>query len=207
MSDASELPTGWVQTRLGELVEFQYGKSLPESNRVPGPYCVYGSNGPVGTHNDAITAAPAIIVGRKGSIGKVHYSTTPCFPIDTTYFIDNFDICGPRFTEYLLRSLPLSKMNRATAIPGLNREDAYALTIGLPPLPEQQRLVANLDALTGAIHRASAELENTPALIARWRQSFVILTTLVETTALVIICHTNARTIVLRLIVITQTTG
>jgi type I restriction enzyme S subunit len=130
----SKLPKGWAETRLGDLVEFQYGKSLPEGNRVPGPYGVYGSNGPVGTHTVAITAAPAIIVGRKGSIGEVHFSSTPCFPIDTTYFIDRFDACSSRFAEHLLKSLPLSEMNRATAIPGLNREDAYALTVGLPPL-------------------------------------------------------------------------
>ena len=36
-------------------------------------------------------------------------------------------------------------MNRAAAIPGLNREDAYRVEILLPPLPEQRRIAAILD--------------------------------------------------------------
>jgi type I restriction enzyme S subunit len=167
----SELPNGWSQTRLGEILEFKYGKSLPGKARVPGRYGVYGSNGPVGTHTNAITAAPAIIVGRKGSIGEVHFSETSCFPIDTTYFIDDFDVCTPRFAEYLLKSLPLSDLNRATAIPGLNRDDVYALTVALPPLLEQQRIATKLISLTQCTARARAELDHIPSLIAQYKHA------------------------------------
>lgn len=36
MSELKELPAGWRWVCIGELCEFQYGKSLPELNRVPG---------------------------------------------------------------------------------------------------------------------------------------------------------------------------
>ena len=39
-------------------------------------------------HSSANTLSPTIIVGRKGSLGKVQYSDVPCFVIDTAYFID-----------------------------------------------------------------------------------------------------------------------
>src|SRR5271163_4028341 len=66
----SPLPQGWISTTLGQLIELNYGRSLPEKDRRPGLYTVFGSNGPVGSHEDAITGAPAIVVGRKGSIGR-----------------------------------------------------------------------------------------------------------------------------------------
>ena len=40
---------------------------------------VYGSNGIIDTHSAANTLSPAIIVGRKGSLGKIQYSDVPCF--------------------------------------------------------------------------------------------------------------------------------
>lgn len=167
----SELPQGWADTSLGEVIELRYGKSLPEKDRVPGDFGVYGSNGIVGSHTSAVTDAPAIVVGRKGSIGEVHFSEATCFPIDTTYFVDRFDCTDPRFALHLLRHLPLREMNRASAIPGLNREDAYGLPIALPPLPEQRRIAAKIDSLTGKSRRACDHLNHIPRLVEKYKQA------------------------------------
>lgn len=167
----SGLPQGWVDAPLGDVIELRYGKSLPEKDRVPGGFGVYGSNGLVGSHISAVTDAPAIVVGRKGSIGEVHFSETACFPIDTTYFVDRFDCTEPRFALHLLGHLPLRVMNRASAIPGLNREDAYGLPIALPPLPEQRRIVAKIDNLTGKSRRARDHLDHIPRLVEKYKQA------------------------------------
>ena len=89
MSD--ELPNGWATATLGGLFDFKYGKGLLRENRNgKGSFKVYGSNGVVGVHDKAMTRGPTIIVGRKGSVGEVHFSPEPCWPIDTAYFIDEF---------------------------------------------------------------------------------------------------------------------
>ena len=147
--------------RIGEVVELKYGKSLPAASRSGHEFKVYGSNGPTGNNDNAITKAPTIIVGRKGSIGEIHYSDHPCWPIDTTYYIDEFnsEIC-PRWLYYRLQGLNLKALNKAVAIPGLNRNDVYELEIPLPPLEEQRRIAAildkaaNLDLLAREIGRA-----------------------------------------------------
>lgn len=171
----SELPNGWAATKLGDTLTLNYGKSLPAKTRDGGQFPVYGSNGIVGQHSEAITGEPAIVVGRKGSFGEVHYCDGRCFPIDTTYFVDSFDATDPRFAFHLLRHLPLTEMNRASAIPGLNREDAYSLTIGLPPLPEQRRIVAKVDGLIARTLRARKELDHIPTLIARYKSAVLAL--------------------------------
>jgi type I restriction enzyme S subunit len=172
----SELPNGWADTKLGDLIELKYGKGLPEKSRVPGPFSVYGSNGSVGTHQTSITSGPTIIVGRKGSIGEVHFSKQPCFPIDTTYYVDRFDVCEASFAVYFLKSLRLSELNRATAIPGLNRDDAYGLEVHLPPLPEQHRIVAKIDSLSAKSKRARDQLDHIPRLLARHKQAVLAAT-------------------------------
>jgi len=171
----SKLPDGWAATTLGKAIALNYGKSLPASNRDGGQFAVYGSNGIVGNHSEAITESPAIVVGRKGSFGEVHFSELKCYPIDTTYYVDSFDFLNPRFAFHLLRHLPLKEMNRSSAIPGLNREDAYALGIGLPPFSEQQRIGAKIDSLIARTARARKELDRIPALIDRYKSAVLAL--------------------------------
>jgi type I restriction enzyme S subunit len=84
----SEIPEGWELKKLKRITRFLYGNTLQSENRQEGCIPVFGSNGIVGYHNEAITKAPCVIVGRKGSYGKINYSEKNCFPIDTTYFID-----------------------------------------------------------------------------------------------------------------------
>lgn len=138
--------TEWPEVGLGEVCEFKYGKSLPAANREPGAFSVYGSNGVVGEHSEALTRGPTIIVGRKGSFGEVNYSDSPCWPIDTTYFVDATSTKADlRWLAHLLPTLRLTELNRAAAVPGLNREDAYRRRCLLPPIDEQRRIAAILD--------------------------------------------------------------
>ena len=84
-------PLKWEITKLKWVCELKYGSSLSEENRIKGDVPVYGSNGVVGYHNKSITQKPVIIIGRKGSFGKINYSPEECFPIDTTFdAIPNF---------------------------------------------------------------------------------------------------------------------
>lgn len=153
----------WPDVSLGEVCEFKYGKSLSEEKRAGGEIAVYGSNGIVGRHNEPITEGPAIVVGRKGSLGEVHLSPQPCWPIDTTYFIDRSATKADlRWLAYRLKGLGLTRLNKAAAVPGLNREDAYRQKLKLPPLAEQRRIAEVLDraeALRAKRRAALAQLD------------------------------------------------
>ena len=61
-----------------------------------------------------------------------------------------------RWLFYALESLELYKINFDSAVPGLSREMAYSLPLVFPPLPEQQRIAAYLDASCAAIDAAVA---------------------------------------------------
>lgn len=165
------LPEGWCLTTLGNVVELKYGKSLPASKRDNGKFSVFGSNGIVGSHSEPLVKTEGIIVGRKGSYGEVHLSNSPFFPIDTTYYVDNLFNQPLKYWFYQLKALPLTELNRSTAIPGLNREDAYSQYIALPPLAEQKMIADKLDALLAQVQATKSRLERIPKILKTFRQS------------------------------------
>jgi type I restriction enzyme S subunit len=91
-------------------------------------------------------------------------SPDPCWPIDTTYFIDlSVTTTDLRWLAYRLKGLGLTRLNKAAAVPGLNREDAYRQKLKLPPLAEQRRIAEVLDraeALRAKRRAALAELDS-----------------------------------------------
>ncbi|WP_336278213.1 restriction endonuclease subunit S [Cronobacter dublinensis] len=169
-----KLPEGWVDTQLGNIIELKYGKSLAAQTRDGFGFPVYGSNGVVGKHSIPLINKSGLIVGRKGSYGVVNKSVGPFFPIDTTYYIDDFYNQPLEFLFYYLSFLPLTKLNRSTAIPGLNRDDAYDLNIALPPLAEQKIIAEKLDTLLAQVDSTKARLEQIPQILKRFRQAVLI---------------------------------
>ena len=131
---------------LGTFCEFKYGRSLPSKDRQGGDFPVYGSNGIVGWHHEPITNGPTIIIGRKGSVGALQYSTTPCCPIDTTYFIDrSCTTVDLRWLFFMLQMLGLDALNKHAAVPGLNRNDAYEKRLLVPSSDGQRQIAAVLE--------------------------------------------------------------
>ena len=130
-----------------KFVKIDYGKSLPETKRKPGKFNVYGSNGVIGSHSLYLFNKNSIIIGRKGSAGKLHYVESPFFPIDTTFYVSKFDNQKIRlkFLFFYLDSLNLSNLILPQGVPGLRRNDIYKLKIKLPSLDIQDQLINKLD--------------------------------------------------------------
>ena len=137
---------------VGTFAPFIYGKGLSKKSRnETGSVPVFGSNGIIGYHDKPLTNGPTIIIGRKGTVGAVHYSPVPCWPIDTTFYITGSNSQRLRFKYYLLQSLGLNLMNSDSAVPGLNREAAHAIRISVPSEMEQQFISSFLGDLDDKI--------------------------------------------------------
>ena len=126
-----------------------------------GTFRVYGSNGCVGSHSSPLVAGPGIVVGRKGSAGKIAYSNQDFWPIDTTYYVVNKREHSWRFIYHLLSYVGLDELNSHSAIPGLNREIAYSIPISLPEKQEQEQIACVLDTVDHATQQESLSIEET----------------------------------------------
>lgn len=74
---------GWKEMDLGEVLQLEYGKPLPESDRKPGGhYPVYGANGGKGRTDRFYYDKPSIIVGRKGSAGEINLTEGKFWPLE-----------------------------------------------------------------------------------------------------------------------------
>jgi len=153
------------QHKVGDILTLEYGAALPESNRIKGEFPVMGSNGIVGYHNEYLVESPSIIIGRKGSAGKVTWIDRNCYPIDTTFYaklIDNqFNL---KLIYYALQKINLENLSGGTGVPGLNRNDVYSKTIPLPSLPEQQKIVSEIEKIELQIDEAQKVINNISAL-------------------------------------------
>lgn len=172
-----QAPAHWQIKGLRHICRFAYGDSLAAENREEGEVAVYGSNGQVGTHDTSNTLAPVIVVGRKGSFGKLNYSLKPVFAIDTTYFIDQRNCLEDLdWLAYALQPLKLDEASKDSAVPGLAREDAYKHKLPVPPLDEQQTIARFLDAKTGQIDALVAQKRQLIAKLKEKRSALIART-------------------------------
>lgn len=154
------MKAGWETKRVGEILQLEYGKPLDDSDRKPnGLFPVYGANGEKNRTDKFYHDKPSIIVGRKGSAGEIRLTEPKFWPLDVTYFV-TFDRQQNdlKFLYYLLTVLDLQRLAKGVK-PGINRNAVYSQTANIPPLPEQQRIVAVLDEAFDGIAKARINTE------------------------------------------------
>lgn len=65
----------------------------------------------------------------------------------------------------------LSSAQDGTMYPAVSDQDVAAASIPVPPLPEQRRIVAKIDSLTGKSKRARDHLDHIPRLVEKYKQA------------------------------------
>ncbi|WIO73869.1 restriction endonuclease subunit S [Porticoccaceae bacterium LTM1] len=167
-----ELPNNWQEISLGDLIKLEYGKSLTVKDRVEtGEISVFGSSGNVGRHDQPLVTEQCLIVGRKGNVGHIFISHKPCWPIDTVYYVIPPKGLDIKYLYYQLGHLDLGRLDKSTAIPGLNRNDAYKVAFKLAPLDQQKRIVAKIEELFSHIDAGIEALNKAKQLLKQYRQS------------------------------------
>ncbi|MDQ2883197.1 MAG: restriction endonuclease subunit S [Actinomycetota bacterium] len=151
----------WKQVVLGDLIDLKYGRALRAGSRSDGEYPVIGSSGVVGKHHNHLIDGPALIVGRKGTVGAVTWSNAPCWPIDTTFWVQPTAVLSLRWLYWLLVSLDLGRYVITTGVPGLSRHHVYNVTVRLPPLNEQRKIAEIHDALDEKIRHSERAISKS----------------------------------------------
>lgn len=147
------VPQGWERKTLGESITLNYGKALKAELRVEGDYPVYGSSGIVGTHEKPLVQGRAIVLGRKGNVGSVYWSSKSFYAIDTVYFVSPES--SSLYLHYVLKHMHF--ISTDVAVPGLNRNFAYSRTMLHPP----ETLLRSFHETVDSIHAQLDKLDET----------------------------------------------
>lgn len=152
----------WRDSKIEELCTLHYGKSPRGIDSDDGIYPIYGTGGIVGSTNDYLYDKPSIILGRKGSIGNIHYVDKPFWTIDTTFYVEAKN-CDTKWLYYVFSSLNIEKLNEATGVPSLSRNNIYAQMLKAPSDQKEQQKIAEVlstvDKKIDLINQKIAETE------------------------------------------------
>ena len=188
----SELPKGWVWTRVGELYNIVGGgtPSTKIANYWNGniPWItsadIYGLKNIIprkqitedAIKNSATNLVPerSIIVVTRVGLGKIALTKIPlCFSQDSQALIDNSFFIFPDYSLYYLSTAVqiFKYKHRGTTIAGVTKKQLFELEFVLPPLPEQHRIVAKIEELFTRLDAGTAALKKVKAELKRYRQA------------------------------------
>ncbi|WP_404791464.1 restriction endonuclease subunit S [Altericista sp. CCNU0014] len=162
----------WRECKLGEQINLKRGYDLPNRLRQDGAIPIYSSSGITGFHSEKMCEAPGVITGRYGTIGKIFFSSTHYWPLNTTLYIQDFKGNDELFFYYFLQQLDWEKYSDKSAVPGINRNDVHQEDIVIPSLLEQKAIASILSSLDDKIdllHRQNRTLEAiSETLFRQW---------------------------------------
>lgn len=129
-----------------------------------------------GLENSATNLVPAgsLIVVTRVSLGKLALTETPlCFSQDSQALINTSNELNPKYALYFLsKAVEIFKYrNRGTTISGVTKKELRDLEFLLPPLPEQQRIVAKIEELFSDLDASVAALVQAQAQLRIYRQA------------------------------------
>ena len=155
---------GWTYKKLGEVAKISSGKSIPSSeinsNFSDGLYPCFGGNGIRGYVNHYSYDGLYPIVGRVGALcGNVHLSQGRFYATEHALVVSLKTNDNPKYIEHTLTHLNLRDYAKGVAQPVLSASTLSAITIPIPPLAEQERIVAELDLLSSIIDKKKAQLK------------------------------------------------
>ena len=125
-----------------------------------GDYPVYGASGYVQNVDFYHRDTPYIGIVKDGSgVGRVNIYPAFTSLLGTLQYILPKAGNSLNYIAYALRSLNLASFASGAAIPHIYFKDYGECTISVPPLPEQERIVAELDCLSGVIEKQKQQLK------------------------------------------------
>jgi hypothetical protein len=192
ISDNLTLPQGWVWTKLGEVcLDPQYGWTT--SAKTKGPlHLLRTTDITSGNINwDLVRFCKEeppekekyllkdgdIVISRAGSVGFSHLFKNPKKAIFASYLIRFKPLIDGQYLAYFLKSPSywesISEKSLGIAVPNVNATKLREINIPLPPLPEQQKIVEEIEMRFSVADEVEKVVDKSLKQAERLRQSIL----------------------------------
>lgn len=178
----NSLPEGWVECSLGEILLSKKGKKPSETINEPRegyvPYILIdeleGKTIRAYTNDPKVSIIDEnyVLLVWDGSIGKCGSGLRGAIG-STLVGLRPLDKIPTRFIEYTIKHNNnfIKETSTGTGLQHINKDFFEICKIPLPPLAEQHRIVAKLDAFMEKVERNKQRINKIPILLKRFRQS------------------------------------
>ena len=155
----------WEIKKLGEVCDIICGQDYKSVKDDNGKYPIYGTGGIMGYASQYRCPANSVIIGRKGNINSPIYVETEFWNVDTAFgVVPKADLINPKFFYLFCKDYDFTKHDVSVTIPSLRRTDILKIDVPVPPIAEQEKIVAELDCLSGIIEKKKQQLKEYDAL-------------------------------------------
>jgi type I restriction enzyme S subunit len=163
----------WRSVELGKICDIYQPKTISKKMMsAEGKYPVFGANGIIGRYDQYNHEDSELLITCRGATcGSVNVSQSKSWITGNAMVVKPLDNATDRdFLKYFFCGvLDFKKVITGAAQPQITRKSLSPVLVPFPPLPEQQRIVAILDA---AFERIDAAIANTEKNLANARELF-----------------------------------
>ncbi len=134
------------EVRLDDIITLQRGFDITEKVQKVGTIPVISSGGISSLHSEFKVKGPGVVIGRKGTLGKVFFTSDNYWPHDTSLWVKDFKGNDPKFIYYLLQVLHFEKFDAGAANPTLNRNHVHSLKLKVPKKEYRSKIASILSS-------------------------------------------------------------
>ncbi len=180
----TDLPKGWIQCELRECVDVLDNRRVPvnsdERAARQGQIPYYGATGQVGWIDDYLFDEELLLIGEDGA-PFFDKSKPIAYIINGKTWVNNHahvlrataDVTSNRYIKHFFDWFDFHDYVNGTTRLKLTQGSMNQIPVLLPPLAEQQRIVAKLEVLLGKVDACRKRLEKIPVIMKRFRQSIL----------------------------------
>ncbi len=181
-----EVPANWEWVRLGDVVLNRDAERKPVSKKdrnlhAQKIYDYYGAAGAIDKVEEYLFDEKLLLIGEDGA-NLLSRSKPNAFLANGKYWVNNhahvIDAIDKSMLDYLafyINAISLDDFVTGTAQPKLNQENLNKIPIPLPPLAEQQRIVAKIEEAFAEIDAIEKNKELLKIHIKQTRQKILDL--------------------------------
>jgi type I restriction enzyme S subunit len=147
------------ELRLSNLITLQRGFDITKSEQIDGTIPVISSGGISSFHNKYKVGGPGVVIGRKGTLGKVFYCEDRYWPHDTSLWVKDFKGNDPKFIYYFLKLLHFERFDAGAANPTLNRNHIHSLKLTVPKKEFRSQIASILSAYDDLIENNNQRIK------------------------------------------------
>lgn len=169
----NNLPLNWCECKLVDICDVYQPKTISTKELIEdGKYTVYGANGVIGRYNQYNHENSEILITCRGATcGTINKSKPFSWINGNAMVVHPFIKLSSDFLFYYLNSVNFKPYISGSAQPQITRISLQPLSLPLPPLAEQERIVAKIEALFQDIDEGVERLKSAQEQIKQYRQS------------------------------------